>query len=293
MITTNSFTNAEKIDLTNEIAVCQPMDTPLFTMLMARKAYDKANSTIVTWREKTLDTTSDISATEGSETNTFYQSARVEKNNVCEIFKKAIQVSGTAEAINIKGIGDLYASEMADRLAEIKVNVEKKLINGVRDDGSTSGIRRMAGLISLVPNENKISSASFDESIFKSVVKKLWDNGLGSNQYVCMVNADLKEQIDSFYVNNSRYIVPNVNQFGIVVDQVNTNYGVVNLILNRHIPENTMLIFDPTYVRLAFLRTPTSEVLAKTGDYVAGQVLTELTIKLLNEKAIALFTKVA
>lgn len=293
MITTNSFTNAEKIDLTNEIAVCQPLDTPLFTLLMAKKQYDKANSTIVTFREKTLDSTSDISATEGSETNVFYQSARVEKNNVCEIFKKAVQISGTAEAINVKGLGDLYASEMADRLAEIKVNVENKLINGVRDDGSTSGIRRMAGLISLVPDANKISSASFDESIFKSVVKKLWDNGLGSNEYIAMVNADLKEIIDSFYVNNSRYLAGNINEFGIVADRVNTNYGVVNLVLNRHVPANTMLIFDPSYVRLAFLRTPASEILAKTGDYVAGQVITELTLKLLNANALAMFTKVS
>jgi len=288
MIQTSNFTVGEKIDLTNEIALVQPLDTPLFTYLMTRKAYDKANSTIVTWREKTLDTTEDISAPEGSETNVFYKSDRVEKNNVCEIFKKAAQISGTAEAINIKGIGDLYASEMADRLAEIKVNIEKKLINGVRDDGSTSGIRKMAGLLSFVLTENKVSNSAFDEAQFKATVKKLWDNGLGSNQYIALVNADIKEMIDDFYKNSTRYI-GNVNEYGVVVDKVNTNYGVVNLVLNRHVPAGKMIVFDPAYIRLAFLRTPANEILAKTGDYIGGQVIVELTLKVLNAKALALF----
>lgn len=290
MIQTKDFLSMENIDLMAEMGVAQPLDTPLTTLLMGRGQTDKETAPLVYFREKTLDTTEDISQVEGSETTEFQASTRLPKNNYCEIFKKAVSVSGTAQASSVTGIADMYTSEMADRLVELKVNLEKALTNGVKNDGSASPFkRRMDGIFNFVDAGNKITNASLTEDEFKATVKKLWDNGLGSNGYVCLANADLKEVIDGFYQTQYNYNAPQ-GEFGLVANSINTNYGNVSLMLDRHIPESTLIVFDPNYVRLGFLRTPFSEVLAKTGDNVKGQVLAEATLKVLNSKALATFT---
>ncbi|MBR9649144.1 SU10 major capsid protein, partial [Clostridium tyrobutyricum] len=138
MIQTKDFLSMENIDLMAEMGVAQPLDTPLTTLLMGRGQTDKETAPLVYFREKTLDTTEDISQVEGSETTEFQASTRLPKNNYCEIFKKAVSVSGTAQASSVTGIADMYTSEMADRLVELKVNLEKALTNGVKNDGSAT-----------------------------------------------------------------------------------------------------------------------------------------------------------
>lgn len=286
MIKTNSFTPNENIDLTKEISLIHPLDTPLMTYLMGKGQYENGLSNIVTWREKTLDTTSDISFAEGSETDAFQSTQRAEKSNVMEIFKKAVSVSGTAQASKIVGINDLLAEEVNDRMVEMKVQIEKALVNGTRNDGSASPyVRKMQGLLGFAHADNIIKADSFMPS-FQTFARKLWENGLGTNEYICMINADMKEEMDDFYKSSYIYNAP-TSEFGIVVHRVNTNYGVVNVILNRHMPVDKAVMFDPKFVRLSFLRKPFFESLAKTGDSVKAQVITETTLKVLNEKAVA------
>lgn len=290
MIKTTNFTSLENINLSKEISLVAPQDTPLSTIILS-KGFDNTGSKITTWREKTLDTTEDISQVEGSETTVFQTSARAEKSNVCEIFKKAISVSGTAEASTITGISDLFAEEVNDRLIEMKVNIEKKLINGVKNDGSTTPyIRKMDGLLSFALEDQSVTNASVTEPKIKETVKKLWDAGMSSGTYVGMVNSDIKEEIDALYDGKYSYVAQE-NLFGLVVSSIQTNYGTIKLVLNRHMPENKLAIFDPSYLKMAYLRAPQFELLAKTGDSVSGHIVGEMTLKMLNQKALAIFTK--
>jgi len=288
MIKTDNFTQHENIDLTNEISLIHPTDTPLSTMLLVGKKYDIATSKIITWREKELSPYEDMSVEEGSETDQFQSSKRVEKNNVQQIFKRAVAVSGSALASDVLGIKDLLQEELNDRLIEMKIAMEKAYLTSEKSDGSVDGIRRMQGLINFVPDENKISEA-FSEDAIKNTVRKLWENGLSTGEYVAFVNADLKDEIDELYKDKYFYVAQN-DKFGILANTIQTNFGNVKLILNRHIDPDKILIFDPNFVRLSFLRTPRFELLAKTGDSVKAQVIAETSIKVLNEKAVALFT---
>lgn len=287
MIKTANFLQNELIDLSKEISLIAPTDTPFATLLMQKKLVDTATSPIVSWRTKQLDNTADITVAEGSKTETFQASARVELNNVCQIFKKAVQISGTAMATDVEGIADLYASEVNDRLIELKVALEKALINSTKDDGSTSGIRKMQGLLAWVPDANKINGTLSIES-FRGTVRKLWENGLGGNLYA-MCNADIKQQLDDLFKDQINYIAP-VDEAGYVIQKINTNFGTVNIILNRHMPADKLVIFDPSYLRLSYLRKPFSEMLAKDGDYISGHVITEATLKVLNPLALAMLT---
>lgn len=289
MIKTSNFTTHENIDLSREIALVAPTDTPFTTLLMNKKLVETAGSVTINWREKTLDDTEDISKTEGHTPDTFVSSGRAEKSNIMEIFSKAVQVSGSAQASNITGINDLFASEINDRLTEVKVNIEKKMLAPTNyNDGSTEPfIRRMKSIFEQIHPDNVIDiSTAPTQNDFKAVVKKLWDAGLGSNEFYAFVNADFKEIIDGFYTNQINYNMP-MDTFGFVANKVITNYGIVNVVLNRHMPVDKILVVDPAYLRLVYLRKPAFEMLAKDGDYLKGMVITECSLKVLNSKAVA------
>jgi len=289
MIKTNNFTQHENIDLSKEIALVAPTDTPFTTLLLNKKLVETAGSVTINWREKTLDDTADISKTEGFTVDTFVSSGRAEKSNVMEIFSKAVQVSGSAQASNVVGINDLFASEINDRLTEVKVNIEKKMLAPTNyNDGSTEPfIRRMKSIFEQVDPSNVVDiTTAPTQADFKAVVKKLWDAGLGSNEFYAFVNADFKEIIDGFYANQINYNMP-MDTFGFVANKVITNYGVVNVVLNRHMPVDKILVVDPAYLRLVYLRKPAFEMLAKDGDNLKGMVITECSLKVLNSKAVA------
>ncbi len=289
MIKTSNFTQHENIDLSREIALVAPSDTPFTTLLMNKKLVETAGSVTINWREKTLDDTEDISKTEGHTPDTFVSSGRAEKSNVMEIFSKAVQVSGSAQASNIVGINDLFASEINDRLTEVKVNIEKKMLapTNYNDGSQVPYIRRMKSIFEQVHPDNVVEiETAPTQNDFKAVVKKLWDAGLGSNEFYCFVNADFKEIIDGFYANQINYNMP-MDTFGFVANKVITNYGVVNVVLNRHMPVDKILVVDPAYLRLVYLRKPSFEMLAKDGDYLKGMVITECSLKVLNSKAVA------
>ncbi|MEK4752290.1 DUF5309 family protein [Priestia sp. FSL R5-0597] len=289
MLDTNKLTNLENINLTDEIAVIAPMATPFMTLLMSKGQYIDTTGKIHTWREKTLDF-ADVTVAEGSEATNFVNGMRAELNNVLEIFLKATSVSGTAQATG--KVGDLFASEISDRLAEVKVSIEKRLITGVKDDASVSGIRKMDGLLKFADASNIITGATsgqIKEEEIKGLVRKLWEQGIENGEFYALVNADIKEKIDALYKDSYQYTHTETN-FGIVVSSINTNYGKINFVLDRHVPADKVIAFDLNSVNVAFLRQPQFEALGKTGDNIKGQVVAEATLEVASKKAVAVYT---
>lgn len=285
MLDTNKLTNQENIHLTDEITVVAPKATPLMTLLMGNGKYKQTYGKIHTWREKSLDF-SDATVAEGADAENFVHSARAELNNVLEIFLKATKVSGTAQATG--KVGDLFAEEINDRLAEVKVAIEKRLINGVRDDGSVSGIRKMDGLINFVDEANKFSGAITEANI-RGLARKLFDAGNENADIYALVSPDVKEQIDELYKDNYNYNHTE-NNFGLVVSSINTNYGTINFVVDRYAPADKVIAFDLNAVSVVFLRQPQFEALGKTGDNIKGQVVAEATLEVGSKKAVAELT---
>lgn len=285
MFTNTNFTNAEKISLSTEISLIGVQSTPFTSMLMAKGNVEKALSTVYTWREKTLDNTDDLSAIEGGDDIVFYETSRAELSNILEIFKKGASISGTAEAM--KSVQ--FASEINDRLLELKINMEKKFINGLKADGSLTPFKRaLSGLIQMADPANAVVGIVTEENI-KEAMRNLWNNDLAEGQVYAFLNADLKEQVDAIYSDKYGYTHVTTS-FGLLVDEINTNYGAVKFVLSKHVPVDKIVFFNDAYVDLAYLRDPHFEPLAKTGDSVKGQVVAEATLKVGSKKAVAVFT---
>jgi hypothetical protein len=287
MFKSTNFTNAEQISLSKEIALIGVQATPFTSMLMAKGNIEKALSTVYTWREKTIDNAEDLSAVEGEDTTVFYESAKAELSNVLEIFKKGASISGTALAMK----SNQFASEVNDRLLELKINMEKKFINGLKADGSVAPFKRqMSGLIELADPTNDVAvTGAVTEDKVKEVMRNLWNQDLAEGSYYALVGADIKEQIDAIYKDRYSY-QHKTTSFGLLVDEIATNYGNVQFVLSKHVPADKMVVFNDAYVDLVHLRQPHFEPLAKTGDSVKGQVVAESTLKAGSKKAIAVVT---
>lgn len=285
MFTNTNFTSSEKISLSQEIALIGVQSTPFTSMLMAKGNVEKALSTIYSWREKTLDNADDLSAIEGGDDIVFYETSRAELSNILEIFKKGASISGTAEAM----ASVQFASEINDRLLELKINMEKKFINGLKADGSVTPFKRqLSGLIEMADPANAVVGIVTEENI-KEAMRNLWNNDLAEGQVYAFLNADLKEQVDAIYSDKYGYTHVTTS-FGLLVDEINTNYGAVKFVLSKHVPVDKIVFFNDAYVDLAYLRNPHFEPLAKTGDSVKGQVVAEATLKVGSKKAVAVFT---
>lgn len=282
MVKTNDFLENEIIDLSEEIKLVSPTDTPLTTLLMGRGATVPATDITVTWRERKLNETRGTLKSEGDGIGDPVKSSRRTLSNVCQIIEKVLEVSGTAETAG----ETTFEDELIDRLMEVKRDMEWYFLNGVRAEETESTPRQMNGLVNLVNNDNIVDgSAGLSESLIEDTLYQLWTHG-SVKEYYAFVNKEVKRQINYLY-RNSENVRINVSQgmdqsVGITVQRIVSDFGVLNLVLNRHMDPHTMLILDLDQVQIAELRGTFFEMLPRKGDSEKGHVMNESSIKLLD-----------
>lgn len=290
MVKRKDFLTDEVVDLSDEIKLVSPTDTPLTTMLMGRGAVVPATDITVTWREKQLDTTRGTLIKEGADAGTVVVSTRSSISNLCQITEKVTQVSGTARALHPKGVGDTFDAEVSDRLIELKRDMEWYFLNGTKTVESDTAARQMNGLVNLVNANNVISTAgALTEDHFLDAFQKMWDHG-AQGEYFAFVNATQKRAINALAKagSNVRWVLENgsvTNEWGVGISKIVSDFGTINLVLDRHMDTKTILALDLEEVQIAELRSTFYEDLPKAGDYFKGHIINESTIKLLNSYA--------
>lgn len=290
MVKRGNFLDNEVVDLTEEIKLVSPTDTPLTTLIMGRGQVVPANDITVTWRERELNSERGTLKLEGAEAGEVITSSRGSLSNICQIVEKVTQVSGTARSLNPKGIGDVFEAEVSDRLIETKRDLEYYFLNGAKAEEADNTPRQMNGIINLVNSNNVISTnGALTEEHFLDALQKMWDKG-AQGEYYGFVNATQKRAINALAKNgaNVRFMGDNgsmQNVMGIGVSKIVTDFGEISLVLDRYMDNDKILAVDLNEVQIAELRGTFYEDLPKAGDYFKGHVLNESTIKLLNSYA--------
>lgn len=282
----SSLLPGQVVDLKEEIALISPTDTPLSTMLMQLGRIVPATDITVTWMEKELNKLSASNLkVEGAEADQFSNTKRTQKSNLCQIMEVGTKVSGTVQALNPAGIEDAYVSEINDRMIELKVGTEHYFINGVKAEESGKTPRQMDGLMNLA---HQISDAgALTEDLLLNGMEVMYNAGVNGDVYL-FCNAKIKRAINNIAKEASSTIFladAGKNAYGILVQSIETDFGTINIVMDRHMKDGEMLLIDLNEVEVAELRPAFYEALPKTGDYFAGHVLQENTIKLLNSKA--------
>ena len=291
MVKRSDFLTGEVLDLKEEIALISPTDTPLTTLLMGRGNVTDAKDITVTWRERALNGNRGTLKLEGADAGSAIQSSRNSYYNLCQIIEKVTQVSGTVEALNPLGIGKSFEAEIQDRLIETKRDLEWYFLNGTRASESGSTPRQMNGLVNMIASANILgneTTTTLTEDLILDGFQKMWEKG-AQGEYYAFTNATIKRTINSLFKAGSNVRVNIENgldqSMGITVQRVESDFGVINLVVDRQMADYTFFAVDLDQVEIAELRPTFFEMLPKAGDYLKGHILNESTIKLLNSYA--------
>lgn len=288
MILSNSD-NIKQLDLTKELILLDNTELP-FTSLLLKNGRQKATSVVVNWDYENLDNTRGL-AKEGSDVTEFQESDRTTgDSNVCQILRKAVSVSETAQAVSQEHIADLFAHETQNRIKEIKRDLEYYLINGVKEI-NTSNPRQMAGLLQFVKAENKTEvTTALDIKKLQEMAKKMKMAGTSSQNLVLLCDYNTYDIVSDLFVDKTYYQGVE-NEFGSPVQLLNLTYGRVIPYLVDTMPENTCLMVNMDYLALAELRPLAYQELAKTGSSIKGFIEMENTLKVLHPDAIVQYSK--
>lgn len=290
MVKRKNFIDGEVLDLSDKLVLVSPTDTPLTTLLLGRNKRVPAKDITVTWRERKLNEDRGTLKLEGADAGTPIISTRGSISNLCQIIEKVTQVSGTAQALNPLGIGNSFVAEVNDRLTEAKRDLEWYYLNGTKAEEQDATPRQMNGLINLVNTANVVDATDgLTEDLLLDALQKMWDHG-AQGEYFTFVNASVKRLINKLAKSgeNIRFVKGDEGigkAFGVTYNRFESDFGILNLVLNRHMGAENLLAVDLEQVEIAELRPTFYEDLPKMGDYQKGHILNESTIKLLNSYA--------
>ncbi|KNF09308.1 hypothetical protein CLPU_3c00860 [Gottschalkia purinilytica] len=295
---TMDLTRLENIDLSQAIAYASPMDTPFITLLLQNGLVENANSTKITWREATLDANRKGPKLEGADATNIGKTVRREIENNQQIFERTAEVSGSLDAIQVKGVaGGELAQSINDRMIENKIDLEWYAIQGTKADEAGETPRQMNGIINLINSANKFSVANAEGRISADDLIKAfrlpWEKGAGGDKII-MCGATVKEYLNTLLKVDKGVSIPVLqgggNIIGITADRVHTDYGSGNIILNRHIPAETIIIYDLQNCKLRPLRAMKAEQLAKNGDSSKYMIIGEYSLQFNNTYAGSVIT---
>ena len=195
----------------------------------------------------------------------------------------AIQVSGTENVVRKYGLGGEteFQHQVANRTKEHWIQLEQAILYGVRAYDTTNKWRSMGGLAYYLTAANgsvlDTTTTTFSESALLAMLQTCYDNG-GSPDRAIMGSKN-KRLGSGFLSSGTLQIMRPDDARGTVVDYFDSDFGRISLILDRWCRVSDVFVFEREQTQLASLRPLVFEMLAKTGDSVKGQIVTEKTLK--------------
>jgi hypothetical protein len=282
-------------DLSDIIYDVTPTETPFLSALPR----GKATSTKHEWLTRSLAAASGSNANiEGDDATNDAANTNVRLDNQTQILDKVAQVSRTQESVKNAGMPRTMAREMADKMKEIKRDLETSLLqNTAKVVGNDTAARVMAGLQTYV--KTNISKASdgtaaagtgadiytdgtaraLSEPLVEEALALAWTNG--GNPSMGVLNAFQKRKAAAFSGSSSKMSDGDKRK---VTNNVELGTEI-RLVPCRQCPTDVIYFVDTEFVELSVLDDFSTHDLAKTGDSTRKQIVGEMTLEVRNEKA--------
>ncbi len=205
--------------------------------------------------------------------------------NYTSIFQKAIKVSGTLQAISQHGIEDEFLYQANKAVPHLLRLVERMAFYGERVEGTASAPRSSGGLGIFITNNTVNAGGAIAKADIDGLMEEIIMDG-GFPDLLVMnprVANDLRGLLD-----NSTFvrIGQDENKLGLdAIERVVTQYGELELVMDRWCPSDTAYILQSDKVGFYTLRPFESYELARVGDSLRGEVVGEFSLMVANDKA--------
>lgn len=295
VLKTTDVTNVHEA-LDNVITNISPDETPFVSSI--KKA--SATATKDEWLTRALrPANKDNAAVEGADAPTANTVGPTRITNQTQIFTNEISISGTLQAVNTAGTDDDAAYYVAEGVRELKVDIEAAMVSN--NASVAVGARKLGGAESFISTNalhgaNGVSTGfsggvvnaptdgttrALSETLFASMLQSAWNSG-GKPKLV-IASGDQVVKMGEFSGNGTKMqMADKQTVYGAVKTYV-TSFGTVDVVPHRYIRTRTIIAYDPDLWQNAVLRSIKKNELAKTGDSVKYQLVTELTLRCRNE----------
>jgi hypothetical protein len=205
--------------------------------------------------------------------------------NYTSIFQKAVQVSGTLQVISQYGIEDEFLYQANKAVPHLLRLVERAAFHGVRAAGTAAGPRSMGGLNTFIADNVVNAGGAIAKAHVDAAMEEIFMDG-GHPDMLLMnprVSNDLRALLD-----NSSFVRvrQDEKQLGMrPIEKVITQYGELELVMDRWCPTHTAYVLDSKKVGFYTLRSFEVKELARAGDSLKGEVVGEFSLLIANEKA--------
>lgn len=305
-----------KEDVDDKIYRVSPEETPFISMI-GRESVD---ATTPEWQRDSLRTPGANAAVEGADATYAVQTQPERLSNKTQIIQDTLSVTGTTDRVAKYGRDKESARLKAKKMVELKKDVEWAAIgNGAFVAGAAAVAREMRGLYGWVATNNELAVAgtpaapiissntapvagtlrALTEAVFKSLILKVYNSG--GKAEVFMVKPTHKQVVSTFTGNVTRMNDVSNKQVRLQTSfsVYGHDFGETKIVPNRVMGQgtsathpglaNTGYLIDAEQCKLGVLRPFSSSELAKVGDAQNFQILTEVTLKVNEEKALGAY----
>ncbi|CRK55434.1 hypothetical protein [Alloactinosynnema sp. L-07] len=291
-----------------ELFALTPADTPFLSAIGGLTGGKRANGIVHTWSVYDLRPPDpNRQRVEGADAPAAETRVRGQDRNVLEIHQETVGVTYTRQATqnmfaatgsahpNAAAIGGTNAvsTEMdwQTRIALVQIarDVEASFVTGTFQEPSTNSTARKTRGILAATVTNVITNAAptaLTEKMVLDLLQKVWENGgiQVSETAALMCNAWQKRKLTDEFITKKNYREETRNVAGVAVTTIETDFGRLAVMLNRHMPSDTVSAVSLDQCAPIFLETPGkgflfSEPLAKTGAKDTAQIYGEIGLE--------------
>ena len=292
-----------------ELFNVSPTDTPLLSAIGGMTGGKSVTSKQFTWQTTDLAGATQTAAVEGADP-TMKGRTRSEVINVAQIMQYGVEVSYTKQAAvgNLSGESIIGNQPVQDELAfqldmAMKTaarDIEHSFIQGTYvADTDISTARKTRGMLEAVTtNEVAGAAGALDQAKVESALKQMADSGAPFEMPVIFANAFQKQKLSAIYSSALALAPRDRNIGGVNITTIETDFGQVGIVFERHIPADDVLIADLAFLKPVFLDIPGKghffvEPLAQTGAAYKYQVYGEIGLEYGPEQFHAKITNLA
>lgn len=225
--------------------------------------------------------------TEGADPNEARTTERTAKYNYTQIGQEKVEATRTARKRAMYAQEDPYDHELAKKFRELAIRFERQLALGVRSISAGTDQRAMGGLFYYITTNTASDTTANARSAVNSLLRKCWT--AGGSPDTLMVSPATKVALSSIDANSRRWTMSD-NIAGYTVERLATDFGEVELVVNRYFPPRQSLALERKNLSKVVFDGYHHELLAKTGDSDRGHIVGEFSLLAKNEASMGVLT---
>jgi hypothetical protein len=283
-----------------ELFTISPTETPFLSAIGGLSGGEATTAKEFTWQTYDLRAgAANRTRLEGANAPTPEERVRAEVSNICQIFHEAVETSYTKSAavgqfsgLNVPGanpVQDEHVWQVEQALKQIALDVEVTLLTGSYakpvDNATARTTRGLIDAITTNVNTNATDRA-LTETIVLDLLQAAWASGgiRESETATLITNGTLKRALTKIFITDKGYTESTRNVGGVSLSTIHTDFGELNLMLDRWMPAKTIVAASLEVCKPRILYIPDKgflfeEPLAKVGSAERSQIYGEIGLE--------------